>query len=125
MKCAGECERTLSFPLQTAHQLSPASQLRPSSSIGRVKSLEQTAEIKDLEKLAGDHVCSSLCLSQTNTNSLLSSMALLAFHFSFGKLHYSAPIQCDAHGHPPVLALIIPQHGKMYSSGKVRYGHAH
>lgn len=66
------------------HQWSPVSQLRPSSSIGRLKSFWQIAESKDLEK-SGSRSCVFIS-SQTNTNSLLNIMALLAFDFPFGKL---------------------------------------
>lgn len=45
-------------------------------------------------------------------------------HFIFhlaSSINHSTPIQCDAHGHPPSLAFIIPLRWKMYSSGKLRW----
>lgn len=71
----------------TVQQKCPASQLRPSSSSEQLKSLWQIAESKDLEK-SGSQSCVFVLvsLSQTNTNSLLNSVASLAFHFPFGKL---------------------------------------
>ena len=47
------------------------------------------------------------------------------WHFIFhlaSSINHSAPIQCDAHGHPLVLALIIPLCRELYSKGKVRQG---
>lgn len=73
----------LLIPL-TVHQWSPESQLRPSDDWSLSGRLPRARTWKSQ---GVDHVCSSLFLSQANTNSLLNSMALLAFHFPFGKLN--------------------------------------
>lgn len=71
----------------TVHQCqwSPASQLRPSSSIGRLQSFGRLPQARTWKSHGVDRVFISVS-SQTNTNSLLNSVALLAFHFLFGKL---------------------------------------
>lgn len=90
LRCEGGVQKNIFYfllgPL-TVHQWSPASQLRPSSSVGWLQPFWQIAESKDLEK-SGSRSCVFISVSHSNKHQQppLSSVALLAFHFPFGKL---------------------------------------
>lgn len=97
------------FPSSTFKRSSPTSQLRRSSSGDGIKRFWQIAESKDLEKPGSR---SSLFLPQTPT-ACWTAWPCLNFPLHLASsINHSTSIQCDAHGHPPPLALTIPLHRK-------------
>lgn len=69
-------------------------------------------------------MCVHLCFALKQTLTARCT-AWPRWHFIFhlaSSINHSTPIQCDARGHPPLLALIIPQRRKMYSCGGKKRG---
>ena len=84
---AGRCEGPFLFPAHTPDCAPMESSMSIKTSIGWLRSFWQTAESKVPQKSERRScVFISVSLSRANTNSLLNSTALLAFHFPFGKL---------------------------------------
>lgn len=116
---AGVCERTFLFPPQTTDCAS-------AESCKSIKTIffHWTTEVSLADcreqgpgKVSKSIMCVHLCFSLKQTLTACWA-AWPHWHFIFhlaSSINHSAPIQCDAHGHPPALALIIPCCRKMYS----------
>lgn len=116
---AGVCERTFLFSSQTTDCIP----IEFSKSIKNVF-FHWTTEflVADCRehgpgKVRKSIICVHLCFTLKQTLTACWT-AWPCWHFIFhlaSSINHSTPIQCDAHGHPPLLALIIPLCRKMYS----------
>lgn len=117
-------ERTFLFPPQTTKCIA----IKSSKSIKAIFSHWMTEVLLAVcreqrpGKVRKSIICVHLCFALKQTLTACWT-AWPCWHFIFhlaSSINHSTPIQCDAHGHPPLLALIIPLCRKMYSEGKLR-----
>lgn len=116
---AGVCKRTVLFPRQTTDCIP----IESSKSIKTIFFHWMTevflADCREQGpgKVRKSIMCVHLCFTLKQTLTACWT-AWPCWHFIFhlaSSINHSTPIQCDAHGHPPLLALIIPLRRKMYS----------
>lgn len=120
------CGRTFLFPPQTTD----CTPVEPSKSIRTIFCYWMTevflADCREQGpgKVRKSIMCVHLCFSLKQTLTACWT-AWPCWHFIFhlaSSINHSTPIQCDARGHPSLLALIIPLRRKMYSRGRNRGG---